>query len=348
MHNPRVLVVGTSEKSVGGISSVIRLLRKMPIWEKYSCYWLGTQIHASKWKKALYAFKGNLLALCIVWKFDIVHFHTTPDRFGLFIQLPVLLLAKLLGKKTVMHIHVGNQLENHTSNNFFKWWMRRCDHIVLLAQKWKSLLGEKYKDIQTPCSVIYNACEERTFVPMDDKEKYIIFVGTHNPNKSPDLLLEAWAKIHKKFPDWRVKFMGGGNLEGTRCKSVELGVSDTVDILGFCWGKDGGRIFSKASIYAMCSFYEGFPMAVLEAWGYGAAVVTTPVGGLPDVIEENKNCLTFDFGNAQQLAACLEKLICDRELRTKMSVYSRQFVYQHFSLSSISDEFARLYETLLT
>lgn len=130
----RVLVVGAARESTGGVTTVLNLCEKMPMWKKWQCYWLGTQLHGSYGRKAWYAFKAIFRAIFIIWKYDIVHFHTTPDKGGLLIQLPILIMAKIGRKKAIMHIHVGNQLNDNTENKFFIWWMQHCDVIVLLAK----------------------------------------------------------------------------------------------------------------------------------------------------------------------------------------------------------------------
>ena len=87
-------------------------------------------------------------------------------------------------------------------------------------------------------------------------------------------------------------------------------------------------------------------MVVLEAWGYGIPVITTPAGGLPDVIEEKKNAVTFSFGNHQELAAKLEHLINAPAERNFMSSYSKEFAYKNFSIDTISNKLNHLYQTL--
>lgn len=67
--------------------------------------------------KLWYALKAYFKALFTIWQYDIVHFHTVPDKICLIIQMPVLLLALFDRKKIIMHIHMGNQLEGHTHNN---------------------------------------------------------------------------------------------------------------------------------------------------------------------------------------------------------------------------------------
>ena len=91
MSSKRVLVVGSAEKSRGGVAAVIRTMKKMPVWQEYHCYWLGTQIQRNYAWKLWYAVKANIIALFIIWRYDIVHFHSVPDRIDLVIKLPIFL-----------------------------------------------------------------------------------------------------------------------------------------------------------------------------------------------------------------------------------------------------------------
>lgn len=346
MVNKRVLVVGSAEQSAGGVASVIRLMKKMPVWKEYNCCWLGTQIQRNYAWKLWYALKANFVALFIVWRYDIVHFHTVPDRICLIIQMPVFLLALIGKKKIIMHIHMGNQLRNHTRNIMFKWCLRRADLIILLAKKWQALFKDEFADIKTPTTVLYNACEMVPEVPFEEKEKCIIMAALFNDNKAPDLLLKAWQKIQNRYPDWHLYMLGNGEVERFRQMADEMGVSDSVTFTGYVVGKERDDYFRKASIYCMCSYEEGFPMVVLEAWAYGICVVTTPVGGLPDVLEDGKNALVFDFGDWEVLACQLERLMTDKNLRMKMSDYSREFVYNQYSIDQINREVKTSYINL--
>ena len=88
-------------------------------------------------------------------------------------------------------------------------------------------------------------------------------------------------------------------------------------------------------------------MVVLEAWARGVAVVTTPVGGLPDVIEEGRNCLVFPFGDAEALARQLKTLMDSEPLRRKMAEYSKVFGEDVFAPAKVSEAREALYQSLL-
>ncbi len=343
----KVLMVGSAEQSGGGVASVIRLMKTMPFWKKYRCGWLGTQIQSNYAVKLWYALKAYAKAAFSIWQYDIVHFHTVPDRICLIIQMPVLLLALLGRKKIIMHVHMGNQLEDHTHNKLFIWCLNRADSVVLLAKKWQNLFEVLFPTVKAKTTVIYNACAPAPAIDYSIKEKSIIFAAHLDENKRADLLLEAWKALKDDFPDWHVTIMGNGDVDGYRRMSHAMGLGDSVTFTGYITGKQKNDIWSRASIYCMCSRHEGFPMVVLEAWARGVAVVTTPVGGLPDVIEEGKNCLTFPFGDAEALTKQLRSLMASAELRRSMAEYSKTFGEEHFAPEKINESIEELYTKLL-
>lgn len=75
------------------------------------------------------------------------------------------------------------------------------------------------------------------------------------------------------------------------------------------------KVFQESSIFCLPSYAEGFPMAVLDAWAYGLPVITTPVGGIPDVAQDGKNMMLFMPGDTNTLAAKMDMMIRDVSLR---------------------------------
>lgn len=345
----KVLVVGSAENGGGGITTVIKLIKKMPVWRKYGCKWLETQIQAGKAKKAYYAFRSYIVALFSIWSYDIVHFHTVPN-ISMVVQLPIFLMALVGRKKIILHLHVGNQLEREKEQNFklFRWCMKKSDVIVLLAKKYIDVIKKNYAEICTPATVIYNACENVNALPYVEHDKTILFAGIFSHNKAADKLILAFAKLHDKYPDWKLQLLGSGPDERAyRDLIAKYGLESCVQIPGYVTGEKKASFFRKAGIYAMCSYLEGFPMVVLEAWAYGVPVVTTPVGGLPDVLEDGKNACVFDFGDIEGLSAQLDKLMGDDNLRVEMGSYAKEMVEQVFSPIVISEQIDVLYTQLL-
>ena len=87
-------------------------------------------------------------------------------------------------------------------------------------------------------------------------------------------------------------------------------------------------------------------MGVLDAWAYNLPVVTTPVGGIPDVAIDNENIMLFNPGDIESLASRLESLMNDAELRNRMSEASRAFSNGRFSIPNITNQLNEIYHSL--
>ena len=88
-------------------------------------------------------------------------------------------------------------------------------------------------------------------------------------------------------------------------------------------------------------------MAVLDAWAYGLPVITTPVGGIPDIAEDGKNLLLFNPGDIDKLVDCLEMIMSSASLRTSLAKESRTLASTTFNIDTINHQIGDLYEELL-
>lgn len=345
MTKKKVLVVGAAENSKGGIASAIKVIKSMPVWNKFSCYWLGTQVQENKIIKLYFALKAYITALLIIPHYDIIHFHTVPN-ISLLVQFPIFLLAKLWKKKIILQIHVGNQIEEEIENKLFQFYIKNSDKIILLAKIWKEKFDTLFSSYNKNSDYIYNAFTPVNCINYKYRTKTIVFAAHFDHNKAYDIMLKAFELVLKKHSDWQLIMMGNGEVEKGILLARELKLGKNVTFTGYITGEKKEKYFQEASIYCMCSYREGFPMTVLEAWGYGIPVITTPVGGLPDVIEEKKNAIVFKFGDYHDLANKIDYLISNRELRNYMSDYSQNFVSKIFSHEEISRKIEEIYSNI--
>lgn len=352
----RVLVVGSARRSGGGVASVIRLFEQMPVWREYGCYWLETQIQAGTLTKLWYAVRASVKGFFMMPGFDAVHMHTVPDR-SMTVQLPIMLWARLWRKKVILHIHCGNQLAMPmcTKDRIAQWCMGQADALILLAESFMPLLDRYWPGAKGKRFVLYNPHVGRGMLEAVEKKKTILFAGIFNNNKAADVLIKAFAKVHRSYPDWRLQLLGNGPEESNLRNLIhECGLDGQVDMPGYLFGADKESYFKTAGIYAMCSHYEGFPMVVLEAWSHATAVVTTPVGGLPDVLvslEEHQsglscneaNAMVFDYDDAEGLSLRLSRLMRDDSLRCNLGENGRRLVMNRFSMDRINEDLRRIY-----
>ena len=121
---------------------------------------------------------------------------------------------------------------------------------------------------------------------------------------------------------------------------------DQVLFLGWVKGEQKDLLFRKASVFCLASYTEGFPMAVLDAWSYGIPVISTPVGGLPDVLLDGENVLFFQPGDIDGLSDKLKCLLTDDSLRLRLSDASLCLANGEFSVSYVNEQMVDLYGNL--
>ncbi len=114
----------------------------------------------------------------------------------------------------------------------------------------------------------------------------LVSIGNVQAQKNPAGLLRACARLNKRFPNWRLEWLGRGPLlEEMNKLAGQLGISDKVRFYGFvAWGPALFDKLYEADLFILNSVSEGMPRAVLEAIACALPVIATNVGGIPEVI----------------------------------------------------------------
>ena len=337
----KVLFVATSRQTMGGISSVLKMYERMEFWKEYKCAWLETQVNKGMALKLWYMIKAYITMLFIVPRYDIVHFHTVPGM-SIKIQLPVFLYSCLWRKKTIIHIHVGDvMILDHKNDGLFKYVLAKATKVVVLADSFKGIMEDAFN---VKAEVLYNPIDYIENLETENKEKYILFASIARPNKGYDTLLKAYRIIAERHPEWGLVMAGFGDSRQAKDLICELGLTEKVTIHKWCDRATMNNLYSNAGIFCIASLKEGFPMTFLEAASYGVPIVTTPVGGLKDVIENESNCMVFDFNNHTMLAEQIIKLIENQALRENISKELVSLIKTRFSAYTINKEIVEFYK----
>ena len=347
----RVLVIATSPKTRGGITSVVSAHTKGKQWEKYHCYWLSTHRDGNAFIKLCYLMRSLIGGLFFIPFFDIIHIHLSEPLSALR-KLPFMWWAIIWRKKTIIHFHSFSTKTTLLS----KWaWVYRyhfskTDRLITLSKYWKNEC-EKFIGNGTKVMVVYNPCPSINInrkLEVDSDTKIILYAGAITPRKGYEDLIEAFAKIANKYEDWSVVFAGNGEIDKGLGLAEKLGISRQIRFLGWCCGDKKDSVFRSSTLFCLPSYAEGFPMAVLDAWAYGLPVITTPVGGIPDIAKDGDNLLLFKPGDINKLALCLELLIQDESLREKLSKESMKLASTTFNINTINNQIANLYEEMIS
>ena len=340
----KVLVLATSPKTRGGISSVLNCYRKQPFWEEFGCRWISTHRDGSKLRKLAYLLGAWAQFICLLPFYDIVHIHLGL-RPSMMRKYPFFLLSRALGKKIVVHLHCGSQLDSIWNRKYSRV-ITSANRALVLSESIRkdvlSLIGDEYSD---KVRVLYNPAGQSP-ASFEGRKDRILFAGLLIPEKGCFDLIEAFAQLAGRFPGWRLVLAGDGMKDKCRALAEQLGVGALTDLPGWVDTDEMSRLYSEAAIFCLPSYAEGLPMSILEAWSNGLPVVCTPVGAVPEVAEDGRNAVFVTPGDTAELALRLSSLMGDRTLRNNMGARSLVSAQTMFSPAAICRQLAEIYNNL--
>jgi len=195
----------------------------------------------------------------------------------------------------------------------------------------------------------------RTEYNIKDEEIAIGIIGRLVPIKNHSLFLQGLKKLsentHKKV---RAFIIGDGELRNAiEAEATALGIPYSTDkknsaLLTFTsWIKDVSVCNAGLDIITLTSNNEGTPVSLIEAQAAGKPIVSTRVGGIEDIVEENKSALLCPKQDVNAFANALTLLVNDDNLRAAMSNEGRDYALKQFSYKRLCADMTKLYNSLL-
>ncbi|MCC6443327.1 MAG: glycosyltransferase family 4 protein [Armatimonadetes bacterium] len=290
------------------------------------------------------------------------------------ILLETALINKFLGKPLVIKI-VGDEAWERSSRrgwtrdsfenfqntpqrwpvpilkNIRSWYIKQADRIIVPSQYLKRfVVNWGFPDEK--CTVIYNAVgrkEMSELEPAGEKEAEaqssnlfrLITVGRLIALRNVNLILEAIARL----PNTSLTIVGDGPCRGEwEEMAVRLNVGNRVTFAGALPVADVHTLLRKHDLFVLASSHEGLPHSVLEAMQCGLPVLTTRVGGTPELVQDNVNGLLVPSDDATALWEALRKMVADEKLRQRLVDGGRETIRCRFAPDHMV---ARTEETLL-
>jgi len=164
------------------------------------------------------------------------------------------------------------------------------------------------------------------------------FVGRLSPEKGLTVLVEAFGNLRRAH-DVHLNIIGEGPVKGSVLRQVKsLGLQDQVTFHGYM--PDPEAIYSMMDLLILPSLTEGIPLTLLEGMSFGLPIIASDVGGIPEIVENNRSGLLVKPGSVNDLVEKMSLLIRDPGVRVRLGNGARERV------SSICD-FAKWKTTLL-
>lgn len=348
----RVLMLGTGLDTPGGMTSVVRTLKETGLFDSVGGVYVPTYIGPRYLSQIIVLSRALFVFLFLLTLGRVSFVHANSASRGSFWRKSIFCgIANIFSVPYVFHIHSGEfpLFYERECGTFAKWWVRRTLRnavtVVCLTKAWKS----RFSAIEPRARLV--VIGNPVFVPANlpplrELAVNVLFLGRLRQKKGIFDLVRAWPSVLKKCPQLRLIVAGDDGEDAVMACAAELGVADSIDVIGWVDGEAKMKILAKADIFVLPSYFEGLPVGLLEAMALGIPIVSTSVGGIPDLIEDRVHGLLVPPGDLSALGDAIGKLGSDVGLRVTMREAAYKRAQEHYSLPVIHASFRELYREI--
>jgi glycosyltransferase involved in cell wall biosynthesis len=359
-----VLITARDPRSHGGVANFVSMLiQNFSKMIDYEYFAIGARIgEKRKIAKILKPIVDNVR---IVWKcnrssFACVHLNPSLNtkallRDGLF----TLSLASIRTKGIILFIHGWDKREEKRirNNRFLTFIFTRvfgkANMILVLASSFRQSLidmGFDPSKVHTITTMFDGSIFKQDAGTERHKGRTILFLSRFVAEKGVYELLEAFVDIAASFPDAKLVLAGDGPEREKIIKFIAAQqLSDRIELPGYLRGTAKGQILMESDIFVFPTYYgEGCPVSLLEAMAAGLPVITTPVGGIPDIITNGQNGILLDQVTPQTIATAIKHLFQDESLSSQMGNNNKIQAWNNYEASIVTKKIESFYIQLMS
>jgi len=280
-------------------------------------------------------------------RYDIVHVFSASYWSFLLAPTPAILIGKWLGKHVVLNYRSG-EAEDH-----LRRWPRtaiptlhRADAVVTPS----SYLVDVFARFGVPAEAISNFVDPDAVRYRRRASLRPVFLSNRNFQALYNVpcVLRAFAVIQARLPEARLIVIGDGPERAKVHETAQSLALRNVEFVGAVRPEEMGRWYDEADVYLNASDIDNMPNSIIEAFACGLPVVTSRAGGIPYVVEHERNGLLVDCGDHEGLAAGALRVLDDSELAGRLIAEGLRDVELLYTWDAVSDRWATLYRRLMS
>tara|TARA_R110002012_G_scaffold283090_2_gene473159 strand:- start:107667 stop:108722 length:1056 start_codon:yes stop_codon:yes gene_type:complete len=336
MNLNTILFVAPNYKSrKGGIASVLKT---------YSREFQGFQFYPSVfYSNALlnvFLFPCNILGFFLKLLFNknikIVHIHGA-SRGSFYRKYIFYVISKnIFNKKVLYHIHgaeyhIFYSKASKRVQQLVENMINLCDGIIVLSKEWSDFFAKTFKpkNIFVVNNIVDFKSEKRFNEPPQTVQ--ILFLGRIGKRKGTFDLLQTIIDNSDYFEDKIKLTIGGdGDIEKLNSLIISHKLDKTIEYVGWVDGEKKKELLTNSHVLILPSYNEGLPISLLEAMSYSMPIISTNVGGIPQILKNNLNGILIEPGNKTQIFEALKVYTENKELISKHGKASYKLVHDFF------------------
>ena len=289
--------------------------------------------------------RKDIAAICCIVdaeRPDIVHGHGTSVYAGAALQCgrpAILTVHGIVFRELQFAVNRAQRLRGLLDAYYERRCLRRTKYLIAIApyvqREFAGVTKAQTWNIPNAISPAFFALER------DAEPNTILFPGVVTPRKAVDELIRAVALVRRALSDVRLRIAGEtkhypGYVASVHRLIAQENLESNVQFLGF--QTEGGVLqeYARSAVMALASHQETLPTVVQQAMAARLPVVSTAVGGVPDIVENERTGLLVSPGDVQGLADALLRVLRNRALADSLAREARAYAEENFHASAVA------------
>jgi glycosyltransferase involved in cell wall biosynthesis len=346
-----IWMIATSPSGKGGIASVIEQYQTAGVFDDGIVHFEPSHHGRNALGRILPFLKcaAKLWTAMLFGRVQLIHIHTS---YGLSFWRKLLLVlpALMTGIPVLTHLHAGSFNEWYAKGSLWrKYWLRfllkKSYRVIALSEEWKTwVLGVEpcARVLVLPNSLVRDTGLNRSTAKSSNPT--VLYLGKIGDQKGSFDLLKAFVAVKSAVPDARLVVGGNGEVDRFLAEAKKLKISDAVEFVGWADEATKTRLMHESWVFVLPSYKEGLPMAILEAMAFSKAIVSCPVGGIPQALTNGETGLLVAPGDIGALSDSLISCLTDSGLNARLGVAARATFDAKFSHDANLPELFSIYK----
>ena len=289
---------------------------------------------------------------------DVVHINPSLNLKSLFRDGLFLLVLRLMNKREVLMFMHGWEEDlsvKIAGNRFFRRLFRYiygwpAITIVLASHFRDQLISMGFNPTKIRVdSAMFDDTMFNGLVRQQHNDRRLVFISRLVAGKGMWELLDAYASLKPDYPDLTLWFVGDGEEREAIVQYVAKHSIPDVTVTGYVSTETKAQILLDGDLFVFPSSYaEGCPASLLEAMAAGLPCITTAVGGIPDVFENNMNGILLNNVTSQTVADAIARLLSDTGSMKAIAAHNRDQAWSKYESHQVSERIAKDYRSLVS
>jgi glycosyltransferase involved in cell wall biosynthesis len=298
---------------------------------------------------------ATLAWLCLSGRVGLVHANVA-DRGSTARKLIATAIAGLFGVKAVVHLHSGSYFDFYRGLSAVGRWavrrmFNRAAKVIVLGKVWEDAVVAELEVPRANVVVLFNGAPSPApggpgRLAAAAECHIVMLARLGRPKGVDDLMIALGSDMLRTLP-WRATLAGSG-APPYQAEAVARGLAERIVFPGWVGPDAAEALLRTADILVLPSHFECMPVSVIEAMAHGVAVVTTPVGAVPEIVADGVSGLLVPVRDPAALATALARLIAEPLLRKRLGAGGRAVFEASLDVRQSARRLAALYALIMT